>query len=222
MRDVITSVTAFLILAILATGVYLAHEHYQRARTATNIAAPKVADLEGFINTLLGGNPGTPPVAPPGPTFTPTLQVHTQRRGPTPTPPPPPPTPQALPTPTPGATSTAIARYPYTLQQQPRHDNACKGDAIIGHIQDAQGNPLAGVIVRVESNGEIHTTQSANNRGRKGYYIFRLSPHPQRVVIGIVDEGGNPLSPRVEILHLLPNSGYETSHCHYVNWQYNR
>ena len=223
MRDVITSVAAFLILAILATGVYLAHEHYQRARASTSVNAPQIADLESIINTLLGGSPATPAVAPPVPTLTPTPPTRPRQSGTPSTPLPPPPTPQALPTPTPVTTSTTtVARYPYTLQHQPRHDNACGGDLIAGAIQDAHGNPLAGIIVRLEENGHVQTTQTANNGEKKGHYEFRLSPKPQRVFIGIIDEGGNPLSPRVEILHLLPDSGYEAFHCHYIDWQYNR
>ncbi len=229
MRDAITSMAAFLILAVLATGVYLARDHYQRARTTTEINAPAIADIEGFVNTLLGGNPATPPPAVAMPTLpsvtaspTATPLPRAGAATPTPTPLPPPPTPQALPSPTPVATASATVRYPYTLRAQPRHDNACGKDMVAGRIQDAQGKPLAGVIVQLKGDFGVKTVQTSSNAGQKGRYAFHLSGDPQRLFIGIVDEGGNPLSPRVEILHLLPNSGYEAFHCHYVDWQYNR
>jgi hypothetical protein len=102
-----------------------------------------------------------------------------------------------------------------------QHDNACPGQYVIGVVRDARGQPLPGVTVRMEDeygNGDTRVTKS--NPGEVGRYEFVLTGPPRRIYVWIVDEGGDPLSPRVEILHRLPNSGYEAFQCHYVNWRH--
>jgi len=90
-------------------------------------------------------------------------------------------------------------------------------------VRDAQGRPLGGVTVRMEDEfGNSATQVSQSGPGEAGRYAFALTGKPRRVYVWIVDEGGTPISPRVEILHLLPNSGYETFPCHYVDWQKTR
>lgn len=90
----------------------------------------------------------------------------------------------------------------------------------MGLVRDAQGRPLAGVTVWMEDEfGNRATQVSKSTPGEQGRYEFVLTGEPRRIYVWIVDEGGSPISPRVEILHRLPNSGYETFPCHYVDWQ---
>lgn len=93
----------------------------------------------------------------------------------------------------------------------------------MGIVRDGQGRPLVGVTVRMEDefgNGDTRVTKS--NPGEEGRYDFVITGPARRIYVWIIDEGGNPLSPRVEILHRLPNSGYEAFSCHYVDWQRTR
>ncbi|NPA91510.1 MAG: carboxypeptidase regulatory-like domain-containing protein, partial [Chloroflexi bacterium] len=138
----------------------------------------------------------------------------------TPTLPPPPPTPKPINTPTPGPTPTPIPPFPYVLDGRVTHDNKCPGEYIIGVVKDAEGHPLPGVTVRMEDeygNGDTRVTKS--NGEEAGRYEFVITGGARRIYVWVVDEGGNPLSPRVEIAHRLPNSGYENMRCHYVNWR---
>ncbi len=235
MRDLTTSISAFLVLAILLTGVYVAVQSYERVDRATAIALPDANEVEDVLNAILGGGEGpTPPPPPsvvfrkPSPTPTPSPTVPTEPASgtpaatpptATPTLPPPPPTPAPPPTPTPGPTPTPLPRFPYVLSGTIRHDNACPGEYVIGVVRDARGTPLAGVTVRMEDeygNGDSRVTKSG--AGETGRYEFVLYGPPRRIYVWIVDEGGNAISPRVEIMHLLPNSGYEAFKCHYVDW----
>ncbi len=247
MRDVMTSISVFLVLAVLLTGAYLAWHDIQNPDAGAFLPATDIQDVEDFINSLLGNPnaPGPTPVQPPLVLLTPrnqtpvlTATAQTLRPGgtstatptaapPSPTPtltptvPPPPPTPAPLPTPTPVPTPTPLPPYPYVLDGSIRHDTACPGEYIIGVVRDARGNPIPGVTVRMEDeygNGDTRVTKS--NPGEVGRYEFVLAGPPRRIYVWVVDEGGNALSPRVEILHRLPNSGYETMTCHYVNWRH--
>ncbi len=242
MRDVTTSVAAFLILAVLATGIYLAIQKYHQVNAAASaIALPDVDTVEDLVNSLLGGGstPAPPPPTPSGaakhqttptpPPATPSPTVTHQAPRTAATPPAteeptptlaPPPTPVAPPTPTPAATAAVTRRFPFALQGPVRHDNECPGQYIMGVVRDTRGNPLAGVTVRMEDEyGNSATQVSKSTPGEVGRYDFVLTGVPRRIYVWIVDEGGNPISPRVEILHLLPNSGYEAFTCHYVDWQ---
>ncbi len=231
MRDVTTSVAAFLVLLVIATGLYLSVQGVQARQP---VAAREVFDvqaLEEVVNTLLSAGevdyPPPPtltprPVTPsPSPTPTPTAVILPTA---TPTPPPPPPTPAPPPSPTPASpTPAARPRFLFVLAGTMRHDNACPGEYVMGTVRDARGVPLAGITVRMEDeygNGDTRVTKG--NPGEVGRYDFVLLGPPRRVYVWIVDEGGNPLSPRVEILHRLPNSGYEAFRCHYVDWQRTR
>lgn len=241
MRDVTTSVAAFLILAVLATGIYLGIQKYHQADvTVSTVVLPGADAMEDFVNALLGS--GTTPAPPP-----PTQAVAPGPHTPTPSPSPPtatatrgaarapakpsatvqptltlapPPTPVAPPTPTPAVTAATARAFPFALQGPVRHDNECPGQYIMGTVRDSAGNPLAGVTVRMEDeHGNSATQVSKSSPGEIGRYNFVLTGEPRRIYVWIVDEGGNPISPRVEILHLLPNSGYEAFTCHYIDWQ---
>lgn len=233
MRDVTTSVAAFLILAVLATGIYLGFQKYHKAQAMPTAAAlPDLNAVEDVINTLLGGGstpvppptvgavlatpspPGTTPV-PPGPTpAAPRLGTGAAATAA------PPPTPAPLPTPTPVTPAAAAPHFSFTLRGPVRHDNACPGHFVQGTVVDAQGRPLAGVTVRLEDElGHRATEVSTSTLEERGKYEFSVGEEPRRIYVWVVDEGGNAISPRVEILHLLPNSGYEAFPCHYVDWQ---
>ncbi len=233
MRDVTTSVAAFLILAVLATGIYLGVQKYHQAQAMPQSAAlPDLNAVEDLINTLLGGGstPAPPPTigaalaTPSGPASAPTQPAAT-RAAPRPTtgtaaPAAPPPTPAPLPTPTPVTTVAAGPHFPFTLRGPVRHDNACTGQSVQGTVVDAEGRPLAGVTVRLEDElGHRATEVSQSTPNKRGKYEFPVGTEPRRIYVWVVDEGGNAISPRVEILHLLPNSGYEAFPCHYVDWQ---
>ncbi len=222
MRDVTTSVAAFLILAILTTGIYVGVQKYQEAQALpVTSPLPGLDAVEGVINTLLGG--GEAPTAPPplvesrpSPTDTPTpVPPRTSERAPLV----PPPTPVPLPTPTPLPSPAAALGLPFSLRGSVRHDDACGSPAILGTVWTEDGRPLPGITLRLEDEQGNSVTQiSASQAGQRGQYRFDIDETPQRYTLWIVDEGGNALSPRVEILHRLPNSGYETFPCHYIDW----
>lgn len=233
MRDVTTAVGAFLVLAILLTGVYTVYTAYRDLGPASApIDAETLAQLaDTLIRAGEANYPPPPTVTPwrPTPTPTPTppptrplTAVQTPTGAPTPTPTPlPPPTPEP-PTPTPEATATPVPRplFLFELAGRIRHDNNCPGEYVIGTVRDAAGRPLVGITLRMQDeygNGDTKVTKGA--AGEEGRYDFVLFGPPRRIYVWVVDEGGHPLSPRVEILHKLPNSGYETFTCHYVGWR---
>ncbi|GEM_PF-3993430 len=233
MRDAMTSLGAFLILIVLLSGIYAAWDISHSAPTAASTVS--IAQVGDYLDRLLGSG-RTPELPPPtlpkststvattssprpSPTPTPTAVISPT---PTPTLPPPPPTPKPVDTPTPVPTPTPISPYPYVLDGRITHDNACPGEYIIGYVRDAQGRPLPGVTVRMEDeygNGDTRVTKA--NPDEIGRYEFVITGPARRIYVWIVDEGGRPLSPRVEIAHRLPQSGYETFRCHYVNWKKN-
>ena len=232
MRDVTTAVSAFIVIAVLLTGIYLGVQLVQEQRaTADLVTLFGVESVYRVMDTLLQAGeasyPPPPPVTPrqarstPTPTSAPDI-APTITATPTDTPLPPPPTPAPVPTPTPIPTPTRArpSPFPFVLAGPIRHDNACPGEYVMGTVRDAQGRPLVGATLRMEDefgNGDTRVTKG--NPGEEGRYDFVLTGPPRRVYIWVIDEGGNPLSPRVEILHRLPNSGYEAFGCHYVDWR---
>lgn len=144
----------------------------------------------------------------PSPTLlvTPTAVAPTSTLRPTATPAPPTPTP------------TAQAAYPFVPAGPVRHTSGdCPGPSIRGVVRDAAGNGLAGVrLWRYDQWGNQQTVESKSAAGEVGQYDFPLGDTPNVHYVQVVDAGGVPISPRVEVPHRQGEAGDNA--CHWLDW----
>lgn len=122
------------------------------------------------------------------------------------------------PAPTSTAPPTQSPALPFVLARPVRDSTGdCPGQYVLGQVVDRAGSPLPGV--RLQLVDEFNNAASAvtkSGQGDLGRYDFPLSGPARRFYLTVVDEGGQPLSPRVEIAHgLAPNAD---ASCHWADW----
>jgi hypothetical protein len=105
---------------------------------------------------------------------------------------------------------------------KPDTKRACTGAAIFGYFHDAAGQPLAGIRVRVYNeylkDNNISAPSKPAGAPDAGFYDFLISPKPSLWNVVVVDAGGSPLSPEVQVIR---PSGAEV--CYFqVDWKATR
>jgi hypothetical protein len=96
--------------------------------------------------------------------------------------------------------TTIPAGVEYVLANPVRHSNGdCPGNYILGHVMDAQGNPLPNVTLQLVDeygNRETKVSKGGNEAGR---YDFPLFGPPRKFTVAVVDANGDLLSPQVQV-----------------------
>lgn len=163
--------------------------------TATAAAAP--SELATAVP------PSDTPAAPAPPTAT---------ERPTATPAPATPTPTSAPAPPPSAA------YAFVLAGALRHGSGdCPGPSIRGLVRDAAGNPLPGVrLWRYDQWGNQQTVETKSGQVDLGQYDFPLGDTPNVHYVQVVDAGGSPISPTVEVQHRQGDAA--DAACHWIDW----
>lgn len=131
---------------------------------------------------------------------------------PTATPAPPTPTPTVASQPAP---STA---FPFMPVGAVRHSSGdCAGPSIRGTVRDAAGNPLPDVpLWRYDQWGNQQTVASKSGAADLGQYDFPLGDIANVHYVQVVDAGGSPISPAVEIQHRQGDAA--DAACHWLDW----
>lgn len=96
------------------------------------------------------------------------------------------------------------------------HNWACPGTYVMGQVLNRDGAPLAGVRVRLEDAwGNQVIAVSKNGQNDYGMFDFPIyGDGPQNLVLTIVDEAGNPISPALVIPH--KQDAASDTPCHHV------
>jgi hypothetical protein len=108
--------------------------------------------------------------------------------------------------------------FAITLAKPVRHSTGdCPGSYILGQVTDRGGTPLSDVRILLADeygNQEIKVTKAGADAGR---YDFPLFGAPRRFYLSVVDAGGHPISPGIEISHGVGADAQAT--CHWADWQ---
>ncbi len=100
------------------------------------------------------------------------------------------------------------------------HDGNCGGNAVMGQVSNAAGQPVGGIGVRFQdSAGNVLTTVTGMQNQGFGSFRFALGGNPDTVTIMLTDASGAAISPRASVPHL--QGGASDRGCHYVIWQGN-
>lgn len=194
--------------------------------SAPSSTAPTTAAPSASPQAIVEQNTAPPTLpAPPSATITATMAaapaVPAESPGagatapaerPTATPAPPTPTPTAAPQPPPSAA------FPFMPAGAVRHSAGdCPGPSIRGAVRDAAGNPLPNVqLWRYDQWGNQQTVTSKAGAADLGQYDFPLGDIANVHYVQVVDAGGAPISPTVEIQHRQGNAADAT--CHWLDW----
>lgn len=110
------------------------------------------------------------------------------------------PTPADTPTPAPSPTPAYLFQV---AEQAPDFSQGCNGHYIFGQVNDANGNPLPGVLVHVYDyyGNDFGAKPTKSAPGDEGKYDVPISAERDTWVVEIVDDAGNQLSPQVEVLN---------------------
>lgn len=123
------------------------------------------------------------------------------------------PSPAATPTPLPA--NTAFAFLPAGPARHATSD--CPGASIRGAVRDAAGNPLPGIrLWRYDQFGNEQTVESKSGPADIGQYDFVLGDTPNVHYVQVVDVGGSPISPRLEVQHRQGETADAV--CHWIDW----
>ncbi len=208
-----TALAFFLILLITCAGTYWAIQTVRTSGTLlsfgnTELISPTPVGvrltLTPFVGLAQSPTPlivYTPPPATPSPTPQPPIQPAV------PTAPPVPPTATRRPLPTQPVTSptpppSPTPSFPFiVLRQGPDFSKGCNGHYIYGYIYDRNGNPLPGVLVHVFDYYGNDFAPAVSKVDPPGWYDVLISGQRNTWVVEVVDEAGNQLSPRVEVLN---------------------
>lgn len=120
---------------------------------------------------------------------------------PPPTIPPPPPTATPFPTPIP-VTATPSYLF-YASAAGPDYSRGCNGFYVFGYLRDQSGTPLPGLRLQVWSQYAA-IPPVTTKVDPPGQYDAPISQDPMMWYVQVVDAGGAPLSPAVEVY----NSGH--------------
>ncbi len=121
--------------------------------------------------------------------------------------------PSSAPSPTPAGVAFAF------LPAGPvRHTpDGCPGASIRGTVWDTAGNPLPGVrLWRYDQYGNEQTVETKAGSADLGQYDFVLGDTPNVHYVQVVDVGGSPVSPRLEVQHR--QGDVADAMCHTVDW----
>src|SRR5690606_33559120 len=96
------------------------------------------------------------------------------------------------------------------------HNWACPGNYVMGQVVDAAGAPRPGVRVMLQDAwGNQAVAVSKNGQNDYGMFDFPIyGDGPQNLVLTVVDEAGNPLSPALVIPH--KQDAESDTPCHHV------
>jgi hypothetical protein len=105
---------------------------------------------------------------------------------------------------------------------KPDTTRACTGGAIFGYFRDVDGKPLAGARVKVYNQYLTEQNISAPSKpmgaSDAGFYDFVVNPRPGEWNVVVVDPGGTPISPEVQVIR---PAGVEV--CYFqVDWKATR
>lgn len=208
-----TALAFFLILLVTCAGTYWAIQTVRTGGTllsfgGAELISPTPAEVLPTFTPFIELAPSPTPLVPQTPvpvTPSPTPQPPIQPFIPTPAPVSPTPTPSPVPTrptapPTPIPTPTPS--FPFiVLRQGPDFSQGCNGHYIFGYIYDQNGNPLPGVRVHVFDYYGNDVPPATSKVDPPGWYDVLISGQRNLWVVEVVDEAGNQLSPRVEVLN---------------------
>lgn len=113
-------------------------------------------------------------------------------------------TPNLTPSPTSTPSATPTPAFPFTVvRKEPDFSKGCNGYYIFGTVYDENGNPLPNVLVNVFDyyGNDFPDKPTKSAPGDEGKYDFPISAERDTWVVEIVDDAGNQLSPRVEVLN---------------------
>lgn len=153
------------------------------------------------------------PATPAPPAATPAAPAPpTAAERPTATPAPPTPTPTSAPA------SPPNAIYAFQPAGAVRHGSSdCPGPSIRGAVRDAAGNPLPGVrLWRYDQWGNQQTVETKSAQVDLGQYDFPLGDTPNVHYVQVVDAGGSPISPTLEVQHRQGDAS--DAACHWIDW----
>lgn len=177
-------------------------------------AAPQVIVQQDTAPAVTPGIAIRPTIAaqPTAPTETPAVVSTGSGERPTATPAPPTPTPTVAPQ------SAPEAAFPFVPAGAVRHSSGdCPGPSIRGTVRDAAGNPLPGVqLWRYDQWGNQQTVASKAGAADLGQYDFPLGDIANVHYVQVVDAGGSPISPAVEIQHRQGDA--LDAACHWLDW----
>ncbi len=121
----------------------------------------------------------------------------------------------------PGAAALGIAGPGlYRVAGPVVHDNDCPGAYIMGQVLDAGGAAVAGVRVLARDEwGNEAITASKSGEFDYGRFDFPVaaSGSPHTIFVTVVDEGGNPISEGVAVLHRQGEA--PDASCHHIVFQ---
>src|SRR5690606_35429798 len=104
----------------------------------------------------------------------------------------------------------------YDLAGPVLHNWACPGNYVMGQVLNGEGAPVAGVHVMLQDAwGNQAIVASKNGQNDYGMFDFPIyGDGPQNLVLTVVDEAGNPLSPPFVIPH--KQDADSDTPCHHV------
>lgn len=124
-------------------------------------------------------------------------------------------TPSPVPTPSPPPANVAFAFVPAGPVRHATDD--CPGASIRGAVRDTAGNPLPGIrLWRYDQYGNEQTVETKSGPADAGQYDFVLGDTPNVHYVQVVDLGGSPISPQLEVLHRQGDAADAV--CHWIDW----
>ena len=205
-------------------GRFLIRRWQQDFRPRDAWTPPPAAQVTVLPNTPTSAPADLPAPSPTAAKVTATASVATA----TPLPPedssampPPEPTPlepEPTATETPAPTAAPVSAFLFDLARPVRHSAGdCPGSYVLGRVTDAAGNALPDVRLRLVDEYGNEQAAATKSGGEAGRYDFPIFGPPRRFYLSVVDAGGQPLSPRIEILHGLGAQPEAT--CHWADWR---
>lgn len=119
--------------------------------------------------------------------------------------------------PTPTLTLPGNVQYVLDGQVIPDVNKPCMGASIYGRFRDGDGNPVAGIRVKVwnEYLSDFSAPSKPVDATDAGYYDFIINPKPSKWTVVVVDGANNPISPAVDVIRAEGSTA-----CYFeVNWK---
>jgi hypothetical protein len=93
----------------------------------------------------------------------------------------------------------------------------CPGASIRGIARNAAGEPLPGVrLWRYDQYGNEQTVETKSGPADAGQYDFVLGDTPNVHYVQVLDVGGSPISPQLEVQHRQGDAA--DAMCHWIDW----
>lgn len=134
-----------------------------------------------------------PPTQPPAERTATSAAEETEEAQPTESP-----TPADTPTPPPSPTPA----YPFRIiEQGPDYSRGCNGHYIFGYVYDENGNPLSGARIHVFDIYGNDIPPAPSKADPPGWYDILISSERDTWNVEVVDDSGNQISPRAEVVN---------------------